>query len=283
MLNTKHVSSGIESSSSEIVIMYLGVICLVPWHMGYMFQYFETYSKIIQRIIKWSFGFITLGLVVFLIVSMMPLMEDKEQLSSSELFLFSFGLFFLVLGPMMIIGGYVDGASIDESRQFGRPYFKPIFTGTMGIITLSIAYLILIVGLFDPAWEGNANFLVILMAFILGPLGAIITVIPFMILFKKIEKFDSYRIVPHTLYLLLPVATFQVLIWWNDIVLFQLSPLWDNTPSVAQIIWSMTLAGIIPFRLLMLIKPPFKLSGLIFGLIALGIYVVGILKSYGSI
>lgn len=183
----------------------------------------------------------------------------------------------------MVIGGYADGAAIDESRDPQKPYFKPIFTGTMGIITLSIAYLILIVGYFDPKWEGNANFLVIILAFILGPLGAILTVIPFMIIFRQLEKVDVYRIVPHLLYILLPVATFQVLIWWNDIVLLQLSPLWDDTPSISQIIWSMILAGIIPFRLIMLIKPPFKISGLIFGLIALGVYVLGILRSYGAI
>lgn len=284
LLSANGVSFGIETASStEIMIMYLGVICLVPWHMGYLFQYFESFSSIVQKIIKWSFGLITLSLVVFLIVTMMPLMEDKEELSSGELFLFSFGLFFLVLGPMMVIGGYADGASIDESRDPQKPYFKPIFTGTMGIITLSIAYLILIVGYFDPKWEGNANFLVIILAFILGPLGAILTLIPFMIIFRQLEKVDVYRIVPNLLYILLPVATFQVLIWWNDIVLLQLSPLWDDTPSISQIIWSMILAGIIPFRLIMLIKPPFKVTGLIFGLIALGVYVLGILKSYGAI
>ncbi len=284
ILNVPSAPQGLASSSpTEIVLMYLGVICLIPWHMGYLFQYIENFKTTIQKVIKWSFGLITLSLVIFLIVTMMPLMEDKEQLSSGELFVFSFGLFFLVLGPMMIIGGYADGATIDESRDPSKPYFAPVFTGTMGIIILSIAYLILIVGYFDPTWEGDANFLIILMAFLLGPLGALLTAIPFIILFKRLEKLDKHRLIPHILYIALPIVTFQVLIWWNDIVLLQLSPLWDDAPSISQIIWSMTLAGIIPFRFIMIIKPPLSIPGIFFGIISIGIYLVGILKSYGAL
>lgn len=274
--------SGIqELSSATIVMMFIVVITIIPWYMGYLLQVFESYTKIFQQIAKWFFGIITLALVVFLIVTFLPMMEEKTSLTPAENFLFAFGLFFLVLGPMMIIGGYVDGKSIDSSRDKKNPYLRPMYTTVMGIITLSILYLILIVGWFDPNWEGNSNFLVILLAFLVGPIGALITFIPVVFFGKWLEKVDTLRILPHLTYIALPVITFNTLIWWNDIVLYNL---WGGSqPSVSQIIWSMVLAGIIPFRLLMLFKPPFKWTGIIFGLIALGVYIAGVLYQQGAI
>lgn len=269
---------------AEMATMFIVIITVVPWHMGYLLQQFQSYSRIIQTITKWVFGIITLALVVFLIINFLPLMEDKDNMSPLENFIFSFGIFFLVLGPMMIMGGYTDGQSIDESKDPSKPYINPILTAVMGIVALSIVYLILIVGFFDPYWEGNVSFLVILLAFILGPLASILTFIPFFIIGKWLEKNDTKRLVPNIINVLLPLITFQTMIWWNDIVLFNLKGFWEGgSPSVAQILWSMTLAGIVPFRLIMLIKPPFKIYGLLFGILALGLYIYGVLHEYGAI
>lgn len=269
---------------AEMATMFIVIITVVPWHMGYLLQQFQSYSRIIQTITKWVFGIITLALVVFLIINFLPLMEDKDNMSPLENFIFSFGIFFLVLGPMMIMGGYTDGQSIDESKDPSKPYLNPILTAVMGIVALSIVYLILIVGFFDPYWEGNVSFLVILLAFILGPLASILTFIPFFIIGKWLEKNDIKRLVPNIINVLLPLITFQTMIWWNDIVLFNLKGFWEGgSPSIAQILWSMTLAGIVPFRLIMLIKPPFKIYGLLFGILALGLYIYGVLHEYGAI
>lgn len=271
-------------SPTEIILMFLAVICVVPWYMGYLFQYFQSYSKTFQLIIKWTFGIIILALVIFLVISFMPLIEEKKEPTSAENFIMAFGMFFLVLGPMMIIGGYVDGQSIDSSRDRTKPYLNPAYTVVMGIVTLSILYLILIVGWFDPHWEGNVSFLVILLAFFLGPLAAILTFLPIIIFGKWLAKVDTLRVLPHLVFFALPIITFNVMIWWNDIVLFNLSGLWQNGhPSVGQIIWSMILAGIIPFRIIMLLKPPFKWTGLFFGLIAIGLYIAGVLYQYDAL
>jgi hypothetical protein len=272
------------NSATENVAMFLIVISVVPWYMGYLLHHFEGFHKVVRRIIQWIFGLITLSLIVFLIVGFMPFIEANEAPSGFETFLLSFGMFFLVLGPMMMGGGFADAKSIDSSRDPSQPYMWPVATGVMLIITLAIVYMILFIGLFDPHWEGNANFLVIIGAFLLGPLLSLLTLIPFMIIGKWLTKVDALRLLPKALYIIIPALTFHTLIWWNDIVLFNLSGLWEgSTPSVAQILWSMSLAGIIPFRVIMLFKPPFNWFGLLFGLVAIGFYVVSVLNQYGAI
>ena len=277
--------SGLQEESPNIIIwMFTVVISIVPWYMGYLLRQFDSYRKWVQSIIKWFFGTTIIALMILMVMSFFPLIESKEAPSNAESFLIAFGMFFMVLGPLMLTGGYVDGKSIDESRKSDSPYLKLTATIILGMLTAAVVYMILIIGWFDPGWTGKIGFFPVLTAFLGGTLLGAITLAPFIYIGRWLARIDRSRIIPKLLYISLPFLVFNTLIWWNDIVLFNLSPLWENNhPSIANILWSMILAGIIPFRLIMLLKPPIHWTNGLFAVLSVGVYVCGVLHQYGAL
>ncbi len=265
------------------IIQFLLVISLVPWYMGYLLHHFDNYPRVLRLIFQWIFGLIVLALIVFLIVSMFPMFSADAEPEGLELFLVSFGMFFTVLGPLMLLGGYSDAKALDNSRDLTKPIEWPIVTFTILIITLAIFFMIIIVGIFDPKWTGEGSFWIIVLAFLGGPLVAILSIMPFAFLGKYLEKHDTYRVLPRSIAIILPALTFCSLVWWNDLVIYNMSPLFEGgKPTSAQLIWSLILAGIIPFRVVMLFKPPLNWFHLAVGIIALAIYFMGLTDQYVS-
>lgn len=273
--------SSISGYSNEgVALLFIVVISLVPWYSGYLLHHFDQYKKWLRRIIQWIFGAVILSLIIFLVLTLMPVFDEQGDPTPFQVFIAAFGMFFMVLGPMMMIGGYADAQFLDDKHSDG-PIKWPMVTFTMLILVLAILFMILIIGLFDPTWKGNAGFGVVMLGFFGGPLAAILVVIPFGLAGSYLEKVDKHRILPKILAYLIPLLVFNSLIWWNDIVLKEMSPLWEGQkPSVPTIVWSMTLAGIIPFRLLLSIKPPFLWIRMISGVIALAVYVLGVISYY---
>lgn len=270
--------SGLSNEGTSL--LFIAVISLIPWYSGYLLHHFDQYKKWLRQIIQWVFGAIILSLVVFLVITLLPVIDDQKEPTPFQVFIAAFGMFFMVLGPMMMIGGYADALFLDDNHNDG-PVKWPIVTFVMLLITLSILFMIIIIGLFDPTWKGDAGFGVVMLGFFGGPIAAMIVFAPFMLLGNWLEKKDHYRIVPKSLAYLIPLLVFNSLIWWNDIVLKEMSPLWEgHRPDISTIIWSMTLAGIIPFRLLILIKPPFRWIRLLSGTAAIAVYVLGIVSYY---
>ena len=266
------------------IVQFIAITCLVPWYMGYLIHHFESYPRTIRLFFQWAFGLIILSLIAFLVVNMMPLFSEDKEPTGIELFLLSFGMFFMVLGPLMILGGLNDAEALDNAHDLSKPIVWPIVTFSMIIVTLAIFYMILIMGLFDPTWSGNGSAWMVIVAFLGGPLLSILTVVPFALTGKIIEKYDKYRVILKLIAVAIPAMTFYSLVWWNDIVLYDMSSQWaDGKPTVLQIILSMFLAGIIPFRIAILFKPPFKWLNLMTGIIAIGIYIVGVIYEYGAI
>lgn len=283
MLVSGHRQISLEDQHITIV-QFIAVTCLVPWYMGYLLHHFDSYPRSVRLFFQWAFGIIIVALIAFLMVNLMPLFNEDKEPTGIELFLVSFGMFFIVLGPLMILGGVSDAQGLDEAHDLSKPIVWPIVTFTMIILTLAVFYMILIMGFFDPTWSGNGSFWMIIVAFLGGPLLSIISVLPFALLGNLIEKYDQYRIVLRIIAFAIPAMTFYSLIWWNNIVLFDMSSTWiEGKPSPQQVIFSMVLSGIIPFRVIMLFKPPFKWLSLVVGLICIGIYVAGVMHEYQAI
>lgn len=283
MLISGHQKITIEDQHITIV-QFLAVTCLVPWYMGYLLHHFDSYSRFVRLFFQWAFAIIIVALIAFLVVNLIPLFNEDKDPTGIELFLVSFGMFFMVLGPLMILGGVSDAQGLDEAHDLSKPIVWPIVTFTMIILTLAVFYMILIMGFFDPTWSGNGSFWMVIVAFLGGPLLSIVTILPFALLGKVIEKYDHYRILLRVIAFIIPAMTFYSLLWWNDIVLFDMSSTWnDGKPSPQQVIFSMVLSGIIPFRIIMLFKPPFKWLSLAVGLVCIAVYVAGVMHEYGAI
>ena len=273
----KEENSAKELDSEGIVLHFLIILTVVPWYGGYLLHHFDSYSKAIRRTLQWILGFVVLSLVVFLVILFFPIMENADNLNSTQSFLVAFGMFFLVLGPLMLIGGYADHRFLDEDEiKDSIPW--PQVTLVMMIIILSILFMILIIGIFDPGWTGEGSFLIVMAGFLGGPLLAVICAVPFVFVGQWIERKDKMRLTFQLLRWLVPLIVFNSLIWWNDIVLNHLASSDSYTKNdLSMVLFSVLIGGILPFRILMTLKPPLRKISIIGGVFSISIYMWSIL------
>lgn len=271
-------------SHEDNALYFIIILTAIPWYGGYLLFQFDSFNKYLRRVLQWIMAIIILALIVFFILILMPMFENNPNPSAYQVFLISFGMFFLVLGPMMLLGGYNDQEFLNQQASYDKPIIWPSITMVLFILIIAILFMILIIGHFDPTWEGNAGFGVVMLGYLGGPVIAVILCVPIIYLGKWIEKADKHRIVIKSLQYFFPLVVFSSLYWWNDIVINHIIYNWGvSKPSAALILWSMVLGGIIPFRLLLLTKPPLRVISLFFGFLSSGIYILGVLKSYGAL
>jgi hypothetical protein len=181
----------------------------------------------------------------------------------------------------MFIGGYSDSRFIDDPIEPYKPIPWPIVTLTMFIIIASIFFMILIIGLFDPTWTGNASFFVVLLGFLGGPTVAILLSIPFVYLGKVIEDKDRSRIILRSARFIIPVFFFLILLRWNELVLSKAVLDWGGGQTSSSIVFTtLLLSGVIPFRILMLLKPPISYIQLLIGICSLLVYMASLAFAY---
>lgn len=259
---------------------FLIVISVIPWYLGYLLHHFEIFPKILRRLLQWTTALITLAMIVFLIIFLFPLI-DQDQNDPYSIFLISFGSFMMVLGPMMMMSGYLDAPFIDQNSTTSYSKNWPVVTFTMLLITLAILFMILIIGYFDPTWQGNASFGVVMLGYLGGPLLAILVAVPFILIATYLEKIDRHKIIPSLFRYGIPAICFFYLLKWNDLILSKFIVdfgFGHFKPSYAFL--TLIISGIIPFRILILIKPPFSLLSLIIGITSIGLYYFGIISSF---
>lgn len=266
---------------NESSVMLIIILTVVPWYTGYLIFHFEKYPAFIRGIAKWLFGAGILSLIIFLIITFVGELAQVENPSGVTYFLSVFGMFFTVLGPMMIIAGYVDNKFLDESDDPSKDIQWPMVTWVMFMVILAIVFLILTVGIFNPDPDGWGALGVVFLGFIGGTILAMAVVGGIGYVLKEFGEQDKKRYMIKAFKFLFPLIVINCLIWWNDIALGKILEWNDYAPlSTSNIIWSMTLCGILPFRILMLLKPPVDWHNVIAGIVALSIYVIGLSNSF---
>lgn len=264
-------------STNEVAIMLIASLTVLPWYIGYLLLHFENYPNTIKRLIQWLFGLGMLSLIVFLFVTFIPEVEFMDEQAGFTAFLGAFGMFFTVLGPLMIIAGYADASFLDDNEDLSKPINWPMVTWSMFMIIGAVSLLILTVGLFQPEQGSWAAIGVILLGFFGGPLVSVLIFGGIGYFFTQIAKGDKNRLLIKGIRFILPLLVINCLIWWNDITLAKIHE-WNNFEplSIMGIIWSMILCGILPYRIIMLLKPPVNWYYFISGIIALSIYIIGL-------
>lgn len=258
-------------------ILFLIIISIVPWYMGYLLHYFQGYPKTIRLIFQWVYALIILALLVFFVINFMSITDIEKNPNQFQSFLIGFGMFFLVLGPMMLIGGIADAAKVDSAYDKNSPYVWPEVTFGLILLTFAIFFMILIIGQFDPEFSGNSSFWVVLLAFLGGPLLAVIGAIPFIYIGLWLQRIDVHRILPKIIAILIPLITFTTLIYWNDIVVENMRKIWDlEEMNAMQLFWTLFISGVLPFRIIMLFKPPFSWLYLFAGVTSMALFFYGI-------
>ena len=275
------------SSSNMRFFEFLVVISVVPWYMGYLLAHFRgQYNLFVRRFVYWIFGIVTVSLVGFLASTMLPYLEGSQDFSGFEAFMTAFGPFMMVLGPLMLVGGMSDAHLIDNPgfQRAEEREAKPSVTFVMLVIGAAFVFMYLIMMFFDPTLGGDTSSWAVVLAIIGGPLAAILLAVPFIYSGKAIRKFDRYNLMGKITSWLVPLLVFGSLVWWNDIVLYQLSGFWEGgEPTPTTIFWSLMLSGVLPFRLVIVIKPPFRWITLVTGLVSMICYFVGVLYAWNAL
>jgi hypothetical protein len=183
-------------------------------------------------------------------------------------FMAIFGVFLLVLGPMMCIGG-ASAAAAERERAEGKDAEFDMYdatpTGALFMIVLAIAYMIYFIGLFP---EDSGGWVVVV-AYLGGPFAAVITYGLFLGLLYLLNKIGIYKYLTLLAKNTFPFFITTILVFWSGVAL-QFMKQDFATPychlSWGAIIFSVCVSGLIPFRIISMLNPPLKITNIIIGI-----------------
>lgn len=265
----------------QILALYCAVLVMLPYFLGYIYVRNSAYfSKPAMRLQQWIFIIITLMVIVNLIRLVLNI-EDVENLKNDENAFFAvFGMFMIVLGPMMSMVG-VFQAEEEFSRgeesieEFNANHFAG--KGAMFILILAIGFMVYFIGFFD---KENSGWGAVLSMF-LGPLAAVIVMGIFMAILTFLSKIGIYKYLVVFTKNLSPFMIIIILVFWSGVTMHFMYRDFSNAngqvPKTAVLL-SVILSGLVPFRLIMMFSPPWRLSNILIGIAAMTWFFYSITK-----
>lgn len=262
-----------ELKSWQVVAMYGVVVLTLPYYMGYIYERNKSYyTKPVMKVYLWIFILMTLMILINLMRLVFKIMGDSDNfLHDANGFTAAFSLFLLVLGPMMCIGGAMTAQSELQTKEGEELKFNPdrfAASGSFLLITLAVALMIYFIGLFP---EGSGGWVVIV-GYLGGPIAAVIIFGLFMGLLSLLDKMGVYKCLVVIAKTTFPFFIISVLVFWSGIIIHFMKTDFANPSghlSVGAIIFSVCISGLIPFRIISILNPPWRLSNIIVGLLTM--------------
>jgi len=260
----------------QFMSIYAIVVLTLPWYLGYIYAFFEEYyGKVMMRIILITFIIIVLVVLIYMIRIMFSLhwMDDDAKPDQMENIMGMFSLFLLVLGPMMCIGGFVAGKDDSEpAKKASDNDASP--TAALMIIVLAIAFLVWWSSY--PAVQ-NHGWLEILI-FFGSSFAAVIVFGIYLAIVTFLKKMGVYAYLSKFAATMFPVFIVCILVLWSDIDQHFIMEDFGNggQMSLKYAILTLSIAGFIPFRLIMLFQPPLRFINMAIGIGAFLFYMYSI-------
>lgn len=274
-----------SSGHFTILSIYLVMMMFIPWYLGFILARFEEFykEKRIVTIAAWVFVLVGLFVVVFFFIIMFHtgLFEETTETDSATELLGWFSIFFIVLGPMMGIGGMMASKELIRDGKIGE---SMNFLGAMLAITLSIFFLCWWGFTMDPDYFSNelVEFLAFGGIFIGSCFAGVIVTGLVMAAFHGIGwVLDKLKIMRQALFMaeiLFPVVIISALVVWNEFGIHYIKEVVGRDAGLFTLIIALTITGFLPFRIISLFTPPVKGINIIIGLTALGFYLFSLSK-----
>lgn len=266
----------------QILAMYCAVVCMMPYHLGYVYVRNSAYfSKPAMKVQLWIFILITAMTLVNLIRLVIGI-DDIENIKNDVTGFFAvFSMFMLVLGPMMSIGGAMQARDEFSNSKEDFEKFNSDSFGTMGafmIMILAIAFMVYFIGLFPQEHSGWAA----VAGMFLGPLAAVIVMAFYMGFLTLLSKIGVYKYLRLFSINAFPFLIIAVLVFWSGVTIHFMYSDFGNAHGkvpLLAVIFSVVISGLLPFRLIMMFKPPWQLSNMIIGFATLAWFLYSIVKN----
>ena len=262
----------------QLMALYAVVVLTMPWYLGYMYAIFdEYYNKYVMRAILCIFIVIVLVVLIYMMRIMFSLnwLSDEGVSPKNNITDITgiFSLFLLVLGPMMSIGGVVAGQDDARNERKTEPAEA---SPTMALLIVAMAIAFLVWWASYPAVQNNV------FLFILVFLGACVAAVAVWGIFYAftylLRKIGIYSFLSRIASLLFPFFIISILVLWSDIdqhfILRDFG--FNGHMSLKGAIFTLTVAGFIPFRLIMLFQPPLRFINFAIGIAAFLFYMYSI-------
>jgi hypothetical protein len=258
----------------QVAAMYGVVVLMLPWYLGFVYvRNSAFYGKKTMRVFLWTFILMTLMILVALI--RLVISTDWAPTGGAEdeaEFTGAFSVFLLVLGPMMCFGGanaaYQSFSSEgDDAKKFRPDRFAT--SGALLVIVLAVAFMIYFIGESgDSAWA-------VIGAFIGGPLAAVIVYGLFLGLLSMLDNWGLYRRLSVLAQNLFPFLVTAVLVFWAGVAIHFMRSDFQAPQglSTAEMLFSITVSGLVPFRIVMLFNAPLRIVNIVIGLISLAFFM----------
>lgn len=256
----------------QTVAMYCVVILTLPYYLGYLYVKSSVfYSKPVMKLFQWLFIIMVAMVLVNLVRLMTKLDLTDFQPSDVNGFMGIFSLFMIVLGPMMCIGGASAARSemidpgAEKRDKFNSEKFVTI--GALFMIVMGIGFMIYFMGLLpkEAGWS-------VIVAFFAGPIAAVIVYGLFIAFLTLLDKIGVYKYLAFVAKNTFPAFIISVLVFWAGVAIYFMKNDFggaDGKLSAGGVIFSVCLSGLVPFRLVLMFNPPWRIVNIISGIISL--------------
>jgi hypothetical protein len=255
----------------QILAMYCAVAITMPYYLGYIYSRNSAYfSKSALKLQLWIFIIITLVVLINLMRLVFEL-GDVENVGNDENGFFAvFAVFMLVLGPMTSIAGSMQAYSEytdepEDDTKFNLESDRYGALAAFAILILAVAFMIYFIGLFGSKIGGWAAVL----SMFGGCFAAVIVLGIFMSVMKFLSKIGVYKYIAITAKKSFPFFIVAILVFWSGVNLHFMHADFANSSGkvpAGAVFWTVISSGLIPFRLVMMFSPPWRLSNILLGL-----------------
>ncbi|MFL5762854.1 MAG: hypothetical protein ACJ77K_02860 [Bacteroidia bacterium] len=267
------------------VAMYSIVTLTVPWYLGYIYvRNSAYYGSNVMRLFRWTFVLMTIMILIHLVrlVFLNDIMGDHP--TGPNGFTAVFAVFLLVLGPMMCMGGALQArnefSEAGEDHNRFDAYKMGESSGAFIMIVLGVAFMIYFLGVLPQ----DSGPWVVVVAFLGGPLAAVIVFALFVLLMQLLDKIGAYKYLRLLALYTFPFFIISVLVFWSGVAIYFLHNDFGNAGgkiSKGAMLFTVCISGLVPFRVIMLFNAPVRLSNLVMGFASLGYFFFQMIQMTG--
>lgn len=267
----------------QILLMFCIITLTLPWYFGYIYVWCKAYySKIVLKISLIVFIAITLTILIrlmTLVISVGP-HEGETDFEGIDGFTAFFASFLLILGPMMSLAGSMSAQDrLTNPNQNTSSFDSDKFMSGIGaflILIMGIAYMVFFIGLFPKEYSGIG----VVVSFIGGPLAGVITMGLLFALITLIDKIGLYKYLVKGALIFFPLFITSTLVFWSGVSMYYFNRDFGNLQHspMAYFLLCFFITGLIPFRIVMIFRPPLNILNMIFGIISLLFFMYNTFK-----
>jgi hypothetical protein len=228
-----------------------------------------------MKFFLWLFIIMTLMILIYM-MRLMYGMGDVDEFKNDETGFFAvFATFLLVLGPMMCIGGAATAYSEFSKQKDGVTKFDMERNSTVVallILVLAIGFMIYFIGLMPQEYSGLAA----VIGMFAGPLAAVIVLALIVGFFNLLSMLGIYKYLVLFAKNTFPLFIVSILVFWSGVSLHFMRS--DFAGSGGHLSWgaiwfSIIISGLLPFRIITMFNPPWRISHIIIGILSTGYFI----------